>query len=140
MQSKKQKLPPLSTGHVVIIEGPGRNRNHWTIGIVDSLIIRKDGVKRAAKVRTGKSTLERAIQKLYSLELRCDSKLQDQIKAIEEIKENRKQTPRNATAIARIRMQDQAQYDSLEMQYQHIAFDTNRIKQGQCEVKVKIQE
>ena len=140
MQSKKQKLPPLSTGHVVIIEGPGRNRNHWTIGIVDSLIIRKDGVKRAAKVRTGKSTLERAIQKLYSLELRCDSKLQDQIKAIQDIKENRKQTPRNATAIARIRMQDQAQYDSLEMQYQHIAFDTNRIKQGQCEVKVKTQE
>ena len=140
MQSKKQKLPPLSTGHVVIIEGPGRNRNHWTIGIVDSIIIRKDGVKRAAKVRTGKSTLERAIQKLYSLELRCDSKLQDQIKAIEDIKENGKQTPRNATAIARIRMQDQAQYDSLEMQYQHIAFDTNRIKQGQCEVKVKIQE
>ena len=54
MQSKKQKLPPLSTGHVVIIKGPGRNRNHWTIGIVDSLIIEKDGVTRTAKVRTGK--------------------------------------------------------------------------------------
>ena len=54
MQSKKQKLPPLSTGHVVIIKEPGRNRNHWTIGIVDSLIIEKDGVTRATKVRTGK--------------------------------------------------------------------------------------
>ena len=28
MQSKKQKLPPLSTGDVVIIDGPERNRNH----------------------------------------------------------------------------------------------------------------
>ena len=54
MQSKKQKLPSLSTRHVVIIQGPGRNRNHWTIGIADSLIIEKDGVTRAAKVRTGK--------------------------------------------------------------------------------------
>ena len=51
----------MSTGDV-IIEGPESNRNHWTIDIVDSLIIGKDGVTRAAKVRTGKSTLERAIQ------------------------------------------------------------------------------
>ena len=68
MQSEKQKLPPLSTGDVMIIDGPERNRNHQTIDIADSLIIRKDGVTRAAKVRTGKSTLERAIQQLYPLE------------------------------------------------------------------------
>ena len=109
MQSKKRKLPPLSTGDVVIIEGSERNRNHWTIGIVDSLIIGKDGVTRVAKVRTGESTLERAIQQLYPLELRCDSKSQNQIKVIDEIKGKR-----NAPAIARIRTQDQAQDDSLE--------------------------
>ena len=114
MQSKKQNFPPLSTGDVVIIEGPERNRNHWTTGIVDSLIIGKDGVTRAAKVQTGKSTLERAIQQLYPLELRCDSNSQNQIKVIDEIKGKRKQTPRNTPAIARIRIQDQAQNDSLE--------------------------
>ena len=114
MQSKKQNFPPLSTGDVVIIEGPERNRNHWTTGIVDSLIIGKDGVTRAAKVQTGKSTLERAIQQLYPLELRCDSNSQNQIKVIDEIKGKRKQTPRNAPAIARIRMPDQPQDDSLE--------------------------
>ena len=114
MQSKKQRLPPLSTGEVVIIKGPERNRNHWTIGNVDSLIIEKDGVTRAAKIQTGRSTLERAIQQLYPLELRCDSKSQDQIKVIDEIKSKRKQKPRNTAAIARIRMQDQAQDDSLE--------------------------
>ena len=114
MQSKKQKLLLLSTGDVVIMEGPERNRNHWTIGIVDILIIGIDGVTRAAKVRTGKSTLERAIQQLYPLELRCDDKSQDQIRVIDEIKSKRKETPRNVAAIARIRMQDQAQDDSLE--------------------------
>ena len=77
MQSKKQKLPPLSNGDVVIIEGLERNRNQWTIGIVDSLIIGKDGVTGAANIRTGKSTLERAMQQLYPLELRCDSKSQN---------------------------------------------------------------
>ena len=101
MQSKKQELPPLSTGNV-IIEGHERNRNHWTIGIVESLIVRRDGITRAAKVRTGESTLEIAIQQLYPLELRCDSKSQDQIEVIDDIKSIRKETPRNAAAIARI--------------------------------------
>ena len=70
----------------MIIEGSERNRNHWTISILDSLIIGKYRVTRAAKVRTRKSTLERAIQQLYPLELRCDSNSQDQIKVIDEIK------------------------------------------------------
>ena len=55
------------------------------------------------------------MQQSYPLELRCDSKSQNQIQVIDEIKSKRKQTPRNAAiAIARIRMQDQAQNDSLE--------------------------
>ena len=54
------------------------------------------------------------MQQLYSLELHCDSKSQDQIKVIDEIKSKRKQTPRNGVAVAQIRMQDQAQDDSLE--------------------------
>ena len=40
--------------------------------------------------------------------------LPDQIKINDEIKSKRKQIPRNAAAIARIRMQDQAQEDSLK--------------------------
>ena len=101
MQSKKQKLPPLST------EDDWRTRNHSTIGIVDSLIVERDGVTKAAKVQTGKSTWEIAIQQLYSLELRCDSISQDQIKVIDEIKSKRKQTLRNVAAITRSSMQDQ---------------------------------
>ena len=90
MQNKKQKFPQLSTGDIVIIEGHERNRNHWTIGIVESLIVGRDGVTRAAKVRTGNSTLERAIQQLYPLELRCESKSQDKTEVLDDIKKQKK--------------------------------------------------
>ena len=36
------------------------------------MIVGHDRVARAAKIRTGKSYLERAIQHLYPLELSCD--------------------------------------------------------------------
>ena len=42
------------------------------MGIVDDLITGRDGVVRGAKLRAGKSYLERAIQHLYPLELTCD--------------------------------------------------------------------
>ena len=83
IQSEKQKPSPLSTRDIVITKGPKRNRNHWTIGIVDSLILGKDGVTKAAKVQSGKSTLEKVIQRSYPLELCCNGKSQDQIKVID---------------------------------------------------------
>ena len=42
------------------------------MGIVEELITGRDGVVRGAKLRAGKSHLERAIQHLYPLELTCD--------------------------------------------------------------------
>ena len=39
---------------------------------MQKLIAGRDGVVRAAKVRTQKTVLERAIQHLYPLELLCD--------------------------------------------------------------------
>ena len=42
------------------------------MGIVEELITGRNGVVRGAKVRAGKSHLERAIQHLYPLELTCD--------------------------------------------------------------------
>ena len=57
---------------VVIIENEERNRNKWKIGFVEDLISGRDGIVRAAKLRAGKRTLERAVQHLYPLELSCD--------------------------------------------------------------------
>ena len=62
----------LKPGDVVMIKGDDRNRGRWDIGIVEKLIVGKDGVVRAATLRAGKSFLQRAIQHLYPLELSCD--------------------------------------------------------------------
>ena len=50
---------------VVIIKSTERNRNCWTLVVIENLIVGKGGVLRAARVRTSKSILERAIQQLY---------------------------------------------------------------------------
>ena len=62
----------LQVGDVTIIKSDERNRNKWKLGIVEELIAGRDGVVRVAKLRAGKSHLERAVQHLYPLELTCD--------------------------------------------------------------------
>ena len=62
----------VKVGDVVIIKSDERNRNKWKLGIVEKLIRGRDGVVRVAKLRAGKSYLERPIQHLYPLELACD--------------------------------------------------------------------
>jgi hypothetical protein len=67
----------LKVGDVVIMKPDERNRNKWKLGIMEDLIAGRDGVVRVAKLRAGKSHLERAVQhldfSLYSLELSCDA-------------------------------------------------------------------
>ena len=62
---------PLAKMEVVIIEDEERNCNKWTMGFLGVLISGRDGIVRAAKLRAGKRTLERAVQHLYPLELSC---------------------------------------------------------------------
>lgn len=57
---------------MAIIKDDVRNRNKWKLGIVEDLIARRDGIVRVAKLRAGKTTLERAVQHLYPLELAYD--------------------------------------------------------------------
>ena len=63
----------LTVGDVMIIKGDEKNRSHWKLGIVSDLIKGKDGIVRGAKLRAGNTTLERAVQHLYPLELQCNS-------------------------------------------------------------------
>ena len=64
---------PLAVGDVVIVKSPERNRNSWPLGIVERLIFGRDGVVRGARLRTGRSYIERRpVQHLYPLELSCD--------------------------------------------------------------------
>ena len=57
---------------VVIIKSTERIRNNWPLGIVEWLIVGSDGIVRGAKLKTGKSFIQRAVQQLYPLELSCD--------------------------------------------------------------------
>ena len=49
-----------------------RNRNLWKLGIMDNLIVGRDRIVRAAKIRAGKGVIERAVQHLYPLDLSVD--------------------------------------------------------------------
>ena len=62
----------LAKGDVVIIRGEGKNRGLWKLGIVEELITGRDRVVRGAKLRVGRSYLERPVQHLYPMELSCD--------------------------------------------------------------------
>ena len=69
----KQTVHPR-VGDAVIIEDEDKNRNHWKLGIVESLIEGRDGVARGAKIKTAKGVLERAVNQLYPLELSREEK------------------------------------------------------------------
>ena len=62
----------VAVGDVVLVKSTERNRNKWPLGILETLIVGKDGAVRAARLRSGRDRLERAVQHLYPLELNCD--------------------------------------------------------------------
>ena len=59
-------------GDIVLIKGDEKNRNKWEIGKLTKLICGKDKVVRGVKLQSGKVTLERPVQLIYPLELKCD--------------------------------------------------------------------
>ena len=67
------KSPKVETGDVVLVQEEHAKRASWKTGIVDELIIGKDGEIRGAKVRkAGKGKhefIKRPVQKLIPLEI-----------------------------------------------------------------------
>ena len=61
----------IKAGEVVLVKSEERNRGKWKLGVVDTPIEGRDGV-RAVRLRSGKLFIERPIQHLYPLELACD--------------------------------------------------------------------
>ena len=61
-------------GDVVITGDSSENRNHWNLAVVTHFINGRDDIVRAARLKSSKETLERAIQHLFSLELACVKK------------------------------------------------------------------
>ena len=100
----------VQKGDVCLIKDDNKDRNKWKLGIVEELIVGRDGVVRAVKLRAGKSYLERAVQQLYPLELSCDKSTEA---------ENPPLNPeapafrprRDAAVAARLRVQEIAERD-----------------------------
>lgn len=94
-----------SIGDVVIIKTEDKNKGKWPLGIVEELITGNDGVLRGARLRAGKSRIERPIQHLCPLELSCD---RQQLPApVQMNPEAASFRPRRDAAIAaRLRVQD----------------------------------
>ena len=70
------------------------------MGIVIEFFKGKDGTVCAAKIRCGKSELERAVQHLYPIELRCDWKHNDGIENNEMNEDEQGQEPRRSKRTA----------------------------------------
>ena len=108
MGFRKKSRPSLAIRDVVIIKRKEQNRNLWRLGIVIELFKRKNGTVCAAKIRCGKSELERAVQHLYPLDLHCDWKYNDYIKTNEVNDDTQEQksrrSKRTAAAIAKMKI------------------------------------
>ena len=76
LKHKTTYLSPVP-GEVVLIKGDSRNRGKWNIGIVETIMPSRDGVIRGVRLKTKNGYLERAVQHLYPLELRCDDESDD---------------------------------------------------------------
>ncbi|CAB4037014.1 Hypothetical predicted protein [Paramuricea clavata] len=84
-------------------------RNTWKLAIVKQLITGRDGVIRAAKLKTagGNNYLERAIQHLFPLELQCDKEIATRLDP--DAQEFTPRQKRNAAAAATLRIRDIAE-------------------------------
>lgn len=63
---------------MVIVREDESNCGKWSLGVIADLFKGCDGVVHAAKLRVGKSFLERPVQHLFPLELTCDNLVQMQ--------------------------------------------------------------
>ena len=107
----KAKLVTPKVGDVVIIKNDERNRGKWQLGVVVQLLTGKDGLVMGAKLRAGKGVLERAVQLLYPLELSCNV---ERPRPVLRAEASEFRPKRNAAAVAKIRIRDQAQEDELD--------------------------
>ena len=107
------KTCTLKVGDVVIVRGDESNRGKWSLGVVVDLFEGRDGVVRAAKLRAGKSFLERPVQHLFPLELACDNP--ERIRnTIDPNPEPRPSRPRRDAAVAAgLRIQDALQEEEM---------------------------
>ena len=97
-------------GDITIIKSDEKNGGKWKIRIVYQLLKGQDGVIREFRLRSGKGHLERPIQCLHPLELKCQINPGKSNANIDETKLNIKakefRPKRNAAAIEKLKTQE----------------------------------
>ena len=107
--TRPKSMQHPKVGEIVILKEDQKPRNTWKLAIVKQPITGRDGVIRAAKLKTagGNNYLERAIQHLFPLELECDKEITTRLDPDgQEFTPRRK---RNAAAAATLRIRDIAE-------------------------------
>ena len=108
----KAKKNQLSKGDVVLIQGDQKNRGRWNIGIVMKLNSGRDGAVRSARIKCGKSMLERAIQHLCLVELSCDLTTETgENSASLNVNAREYITEQTAAVAAKLQIRDAAEYE-----------------------------
>lgn len=65
-----KQVEPIKFGDIVLVIDERNPRNTWPKGIVEEVIIAKDGCIRQVMVRCGKRTLSRPVSKLAILDVK----------------------------------------------------------------------
>ena len=107
--NRQRGKPLIKNGDIVLIKGGERNRGKWSHRIEVKLIKGRDDVFRAARLRAGKSFLERSIQQLCQMELSCDSYQEHPVPVLDQTV--REFQPRHAAAPAAQHIKDIAQQE-----------------------------
>jgi hypothetical protein len=68
-----QSRGKVEVGSVVLVQGETRHRLSWPLGVVMRVFPGRDGVVRAAEIKTAKGLLTRSIQRLHPLEIASDA-------------------------------------------------------------------
>ena len=93
---KKRKQP--SPGEVVVIKEDQKPRNTWKLAVVKRVITGRDGIVRAAQLKTTNGYLERAIQHLFPLELNCNVTQTSQLSNLTQLPRSMTETQRRCSS------------------------------------------
>ena len=110
MARKQAKFQP-KRGDVVIVQSESKDRGSWSLAIVEETYPGKDGVVRAVLVKTPNGTLERAVQQLYPLELKCDVAEKKTVQLNPDAASFEPRPTRDAAAAARWRIREVAKIE-----------------------------
>lgn len=95
------------------MRGDESNCGKWPLGVIVDLFEGRDGVVRAAKLRGGKSFLERPVQHLFPLALACDNSVQVQNTSDPNPEPRPSRSRRDVAVAAGLRIEDDLQEEEM---------------------------